>query len=82
MFKNSLSPFCILAITLLSSVVAQDDLSKCSAVKPCYQGCCSKEGYNERRPENVKVEITDDWYPGIVVSVESPRNGEVTEGSD
>lgn len=36
--------FCILSITFLHPVLAQEDLSKCSATKACYQGCCSKDG--------------------------------------
>lgn len=33
-----------LSIALLHPVLSQEDLSKCSATKACYQGCCSKDG--------------------------------------
>ena len=36
--------FCILSAAFLSPVFSQEDLSKCSASKACYQGCCSKDG--------------------------------------
>ena len=46
---------------------------------PAIKVAVRRKGTTSAALENLKVGITDDWYPGIVVSVESPRNGEVTK---
>lgn len=34
----------ILSIALFHPILAQQDVTTCAATRPCYQGCCSKDG--------------------------------------